>query len=385
MSSAKPGYMKNFFTPAEAFYEITRSRPYRLPENERRKVGLTPETWQLEIVGDDVPWQPILKKTCRKEDGTAVTFKVLEELFATKPVRCIKTLQCLLDHPDRGLCSNGYWEGVSLRDVLMRLGPLTKVRRIYYQGYFAEPKQRFVSSLALSEVLETPPGHLPIMLAFKLNGGPLPIERGGPVRLLAPEMYGFKSIKWLNKIVLTNDYRPNDTYATEFGDVPLAPDPFAPMKTVARLDVHNKLVFKRGESITISGVATVGASGLQRVDYWLRPDQGNHGKLDADDPAWQAAEWKPTTLAATPPANWTEGLAETRFPPGVLFLDSQRPMQWPLPFSWAPWSVRLENLAAGAYEFRVRAVDKNNFAQPEPRPNGQSGIADIQCQTLVVM
>jgi hypothetical protein len=46
--------------------------------------------------------------------------------------------------------------------------------------------------------------------------------------------------------------------------------------------------------------------------------------------------------------------------------------------------VRLENLAPGAYEFRVRAVDLNDFAQPEPRPNGQSGIADVPCQTFLV-
>jgi len=381
MGKAKPGYQQNFLTPAESFYEVTRGRPYMLSLERRREVGLVPETWRLEIVPDEPPWQPKLRKSFRAEDNTALTMHDLEEIFRVRPVRCIKTLQCLMDSPPSGLCSNGFWEGVSLRDVLARLGRLERVRRLFYSGYYENPKQRFASSLSLSEVLETPPGRIPVFLALRLNGMPLPIERGGPVRMLVPEGYGFKSIKWLNRIVLTDDYRANDSYATEFPN-----DPQSPMKTLARLDVHAAEEYHRGEPITMRGVAVVGPSGLKRVEYWLRTDQGTHGTLDPDDPAWATAGWKQASLLAEPPRNWAEGLPDGRFPEETLLLDSetQRPKQWPLPFSWVPWSVRLENLAPGAYEFRVRALDLNGFAQPEPRPNPQSGIADVPCQTIVV-
>jgi len=373
--------MQNFLTPAGSFYEVTRGKPYLLANEARVKAGLTPETWKLEIVPDDAPWKPALLKTCTIADGTAITMKDLEALYQARPIRCIKTLQCLLDEPSRGFCSNGFWEGVALRDVLARLGRLKSVRRLFYSGYYENPKHRFASSLALSEVLETTPGHLPVFLAFGLNGQPLPIERGGPVRMLVPESYGFKSIKWLNKIVLTNDYRANDSYATEAPN-----DPQTTMKTLARLDVHAPSKYGRGQAATMHGIATVGASGLKRVEYWLRPDQGTHGKLDPDDPAWQKAEWRPTELPGKPPVRWAEGLPDGRYPDNVFFLDklTGEPKLWPLPFSWAPWSVRLENLAAGAYEFRVRAIDLNDFAQPEPRPNPQSGIADVPCQTFLV-
>jgi DMSO/TMAO reductase YedYZ molybdopterin-dependent catalytic subunit len=386
MSKAKPGYQRNFLTPAESFYEVTRSRPYRLTQDRRRAAGLTPETWRLEIVGDEPPWQPILPKSLRKEDGTALTFHDFEDLFSSRPVRCIKTMQCLLDRPLSGLCSNGFWEGVALRDVLSRLGRLQKVRRIFYWGYHEKPKEKFVSSLAVSEVLEAPPGHVPIMLAFRLNGRPLPVERGGPVRMIVPESYGFKSIKWLNRIVLTNDYRANDSYSQEFGDVPYAPDPYSPMKTLARLDVHAPQQYPRGNSITLRGVAVVGASGLKRIEYWIRPDQGTHGELASDDPAWGKAQWRNASLAHQPPEHLGQGLPKQQFPEGVHFLDpaSGRPRMWPLPFSWVPWEVRLERLEPGAYEFRARAVDLNDFAQPEPRPNPQSGIADIPCMMFVV-
>jgi DMSO/TMAO reductase YedYZ molybdopterin-dependent catalytic subunit len=386
MGKAKPGYQRNFLTPAESFYEVTRSRPYLLSEDERHHAGLTPETWRLEIVGDGPPWQPVLKHTRRAADGTALRYKDLADLFVARPVRCVKTMQCLLDFPARGLCSNALWEGVALRDVLLGLGRLTKVRRLFYWGYHANPKEKFVSSLSLSEILETPPGHLPVFLAMRLNGRPIPIERGGPVRMLVPECYGFKSIKWLNQIVLTNDFRANDTYATEMGDVPHAPDPFAPMKTVARLDVHASQEYRRGGPVALRGVAIVGASGLKRVEYWLRPDQGTHGVLDPDDPAWSQAAWKQAEFPTRPPDRFAAGLPDDRFPEGVTFLSSEsgRPQVWPLPFSWVPWSLTLEGLAVGAYEFRVRAIDTNGFAQPEPRPNPQSGIADIPCMTFVV-
>jgi DMSO/TMAO reductase YedYZ molybdopterin-dependent catalytic subunit len=380
MGTAKPGYLQNFLTPAESFYEITRGKPYELPDEARREAGLTPQTWRLEMVPDDPPWQPTLLKACRKEDQTAITLKDLEEIFQRRPVRSIKTMQCLLDAPPSGLCSNGFWEGVALRDVLARLGKLANVRRLFYSGHYQEPKHRFVSSLSLSEALETPPGRIPVFLAFRLNGRPLPIERGGPVRMLVPEAYGFKSIKWLNRIVLTNDYRANDSYAEHNND------PQSPMKTLARLDVHAPQSYAQGEAITLRGVAVVGISGLKRVEYWLRKDPGTRGALSADDPAWAVAEWKEASLLPEAPANWGEGLPGGKFPKDAPFLDppGERPRAWPLPFSWVPWTVRLESLAPGPYEFRVRAVDLNGFAQPEPRPNNQSGIADIPCHTLAV-
>ena len=52
-------------------------------------------------------------------------------------------------------------------------------------------------------------------------------ERGGPVRIVVPEAYGFKSIKWLSHVVLTNLPHANDTYAEQGNDVD------SPLKTFA--------------------------------------------------------------------------------------------------------------------------------------------------------
>ena len=108
----------------------------------------------------------------------------------------------------------GLWEGVPLREVIARVGKIRNVRRVYYWGFHNnDPAQMFQSSLGLNRVLETPPWEPPPLLAYRLNGKEIPLERGGPVRMVVPWAHGFKSIKWLQHIVLTNDYKANDTYA----------------------------------------------------------------------------------------------------------------------------------------------------------------------------
>src|SRR5947208_16290275 len=135
------------------------------------------------------------------------------------------------------------------------------------------------------------------MVAYKHNGEPIPVNRGGPVRLILPWGYGFKNIKWLQRIRLTADTKPIDTYGGE---------PDAYLKTqVPRIDGPES--FKASAPATYRGVAVVGLPGLKRVEYWLRPGAGTDGKLAADDPAWQQATWQPCVIDP-PPDDWTSPL-----------------------------------------------------------------------------
>ena len=96
----------------------------------------------------------------------------------------------------RSPCGMGLWEGVPLREVLWLARSTGNVRRVFYYGYHNDDaKQRFQSSLPIGRVLEDPPGEQPVILAYKMNGDWLAPKRGGPVRLVAPDGYGFKSIK----------------------------------------------------------------------------------------------------------------------------------------------------------------------------------------------
>ena len=103
------------------------------------------------------------------------------------------------------------WEGVPLREVISLTRPKENVRRVYYQSHHGENLPPFQSSLPLSQVLEAPPGQMPVILTYKMNGELIPASHGGPVRMVVPGAYGSKSIKWLKRVVLTNDYKSNDS------------------------------------------------------------------------------------------------------------------------------------------------------------------------------
>src|SRR5437867_13286178 len=96
--------------------------------------------------------------------------------------------------------------------------------------------------------------------------------------------------------------------------------------------------FKAGVAIPLTGVAVVGWSGLKRVEYWLRPDTGTHGKLAADDPAWQTAQWRLCVLEPAP-ENWGGSLPNGLMPKEVWGFDraTGKPKEWPMRFSVAPW------------------------------------------------
>ncbi len=84
------------------------------------------------------------------------------------------------------------WEGVKVRDVLALAAPrpeATHVMAVCYGNY--------TTNLALDTVLEED-----VLLAFRHDGKDLEPEHGGPVRLVVPSRYGYKSAKWLRALDL---------------------------------------------------------------------------------------------------------------------------------------------------------------------------------------
>lgn len=274
-------------------------------------------------------------------------------------------MQCLNISEPLG---QGLWEGVPLRDILRLCGRFKNVRRIDYWGFHNnDPKQLFRSSLSYTEAMETAPGDLPAFVAYRLNGEPIPLKRGGPVRMVVPWSHGFKSIKWLRNISLTNDFRANDTYANQNND------PESHLKTAAYID-KAAARFPAGRPVTLTGRVILGLSGVERVEYWLyRADPGAKPVAE-EDSAYQDAKWLPCELER-PPKSWRGILPSGVSPKDVLGFDpkSGEPRSWPLRYGMASWYVQLNDLKVGHYEFRACAVDLNGFAQPEPRPMAKAG------------
>ncbi len=361
-----------YFTPSADFRDVSRGKPvpHSLPEEKKREVGMTRDTWQLEVLADpDHPTR--LGKPLTKKDGTALNFAALLKLGEHRAVRFPKVMTCLNLGCPLGM---GLWEGVPLRDVIWMTQPRENLRRVFYDGYHNDdPKQQFRSSLPIGRVLEDPYDLPPVILCYKVNGEWLDSERGGPVRIVVPEAYGFKSIKWLTHVFLTNLATANDTYAEQNNDVD------SPLKTfAASLNVPREV--KAGEPIAVSGYAQVGISGLSKVQVSI---QSNDMPEANDDPYYTKAPWIDAELLPAPQV-WS-GLPDGKIPVETLGFDaSGTPKSWPLRLTNAHWAAVLPGLPAGEYTFRCRSVDEKSHAQPMPRPFRKSGHATIESITIDV-
>ncbi len=381
---ARTGYPHPFLTPADKFEDVSRGnpKPYTLTGDALIQARLTPETWRLEITADatvnDIVKQPAtITKALTLADGSALDLPALLELGKKHEVKFLKAMQCLNIATPLG---QGLWEGVPLREVLRLCGRMSNVRRLNYSGFHNnDPKQIFQSTLSYTEAMETAPGELPPFLAYRLNGEPISLIRGGPVRMVIPWAHGFKSIKWLQQIVLTNDFRANDTYALANND------PESHLKSAAYLDGGTDKV-PAGKPVFVSGLAICGLSGLKRVEYWLRSSDDKPGEISEDDPAWQTAQWTACRLD-DPPADWSSVLPAGVSSKQVLGFDpvTGKPATWPLRYSMVSWSATLKGMTPGRYEVRARAVDLNGYAQPEPRPIQKTGKNPIQVRHFEVV
>ena len=130
-----------------------------------------PATWRLKIGG-------------LVEKPLSLTY---DELRALPHVQQVSTFHCVTGWT----VENVHWGGVRLHDVLGPARPRASGRAL-----------RFVSmEVPYVDYLTVPQASLrDVMLAYEMDGKPLAREHGAPVRLVIPEMYGYKNVKWLQAI-----------------------------------------------------------------------------------------------------------------------------------------------------------------------------------------
>lgn len=363
-----------YLTPQETFGDVSRGnpKPHSLPDDKKREVGLTPETWKLEVISD--PDHPAtIEQPLTKEAGTAIDWNGLMKLAEKHAVSFAKIMTCNNGARPLGM---GFWEGVPLREIVWMTRPKENLRRLFYHGYHNDdPAQMFRSSLPIGRVLEDPFDLPPVIVCYKLNGQLLNGHRGGPVRIVVPEAYGFKSVKWLNRIVLSNLFYANDTYGDGNNDVD------SPMKTFARSLLKPDAI-QPGRPIPLTGYAQVGLSGLAKVQTAIVPKDR---VWPADDPYFMQAEWTDGHILPAP-EKWGSALPADAFPPNLHGFDveTRRPRQWPMRFTMAHWATVLPGLPAGEYRLLCRSIDDKGHAQPMPRPFPKSGRNSIEEVPIVV-
>ncbi len=360
-----------YLTPLERAFILDKGKAgvAKLSPEQLREIGLIPETWSLEVIPDpasnSVVEQPLLRGA-----GNALNWQGLMNLGEKHAVRFLHVCNCTNGQDPFHM---SLWEGVPLRELIGMVRPKDNVRRVYYQSYHQENLAPFQSSLPLSRVLEEPPGELPVILAYKMNGRLIPASHGGPVRMVVPGAYGSKSTKWVQRVLLTNDYRSNDS------DAELNNDPENPMKTRARF-IHVPKEVAPGKPAPVTGMAQVGVSGLKRVQYCVHP---HRPAWPADDPYMAKADWMDASILP-PPVNWGGGLPGGKLPPTLQTDPAGKPLEWPLRYTIVHWAALLPGLAGGRYDVCCRTIDLNGLAQPLPRTLARTGYNALHVADLLI-
>ena len=112
-----------------------------------------------------------------------------DELRALPRAEQVSTFHCVTGWTVRDV----HWGGVRLTDVFARAKPLPQAQALE----FVSAEQPYVDYLTMPQARLRD-----VMLAYEMDGKPLPREHGAPLRLVIPEMYGYKNVKWLERINL---------------------------------------------------------------------------------------------------------------------------------------------------------------------------------------
>ncbi|MDV9193475.1 molybdopterin-dependent oxidoreductase, partial [Streptomyces sp. SR27] len=250
----------------------------------------------------------------------------LRELTARPAVERDITLACVSNEVGGPLVGNARWLGVPLAGLLREAG----VRPPSEGGPADQLVARSVDGMTIGTPVEAVMDGRDALLAFGMNGEPLPFTHGFPVRMVVPGLYGYVSAcKWIESIELTT-FDAYDAYW-----VPRGWSAQAPVKTQSRIDTPRAFARAAAGTVMVAGVAWAQHRGISKVE------------VRVDDGPWQVAR-----LAAEDSS------------------DTWR--QWVY-----PWAA-----THGRHTLTVRATDGTGTTQPEERtgtmPNGAQGWHSVE-------
>ncbi len=246
----------------------------------------------------------------------------LDQIRALPAVTESRTLCCISNEVGGDLISNATWTGVRLKDLLERAGVKNGAVDLALSA-----RDGYTDSITIDKALNGE-----VLAVYEMNGVTLPDKNGFPLRLLVPDIYGMKNVKWVTRLdVVNTDYRG---YWQEQGwnDV-------ATIKTMSRMDYPRSREVLPTGATKLGGVAFAGGRGVAKIE--VSPDGGT---------------------------TWSEGTI-------------RRPLG---PYTWVLWTAQLD-LAEGEHRLMVRATDGKGVVQTNrptpPLPDGSSGWHGVTVRT----
>jgi len=117
-----------------------------------------------------------------------------------------------------GAIGNAQWKGGALRDLLKAAGVKPEAKHVWFEGVDEiERKDKLIpfgGSIPLKTAMGPP--HQGALVAYGMNGQPLPVDHGFPLRTVVPGFIGARSVKWLGKIIVSDRPSTNHYLATAY-------------------------------------------------------------------------------------------------------------------------------------------------------------------------
>ena len=181
-----------------------------------------------------------------------------DELLALPLIETAVTLTCVSNEVGGGLIGNAVWVGYPIRELLKRARPLAGADMVL---------SRSIDGFTASTPLPVLQDDRDAILAVAMNGDPLPLEHGFPVRMVVPGLYGYVSAtKWVTELELTT-FEDQTAYWTDRGW-----SERGPIKTSSRIDVPAQNAAVDAVPVVVAGVAWAQHTGIDAVE--VRVDGG---------------------------------------------------------------------------------------------------------------
>jgi DMSO/TMAO reductase YedYZ molybdopterin-dependent catalytic subunit len=221
-----------------------------------------------------------------------------------------------------GGVGNAIWGGIWLKDLLEKAGLKKDAKHISFEGLdepLGSAKIKFIRSIPLEKAMAS------TLLAYEMNGEPLPLKHGYPLRALALGWTGANCVKWLHRITVLD--RPHEGHFMDkvYRVFQKGEDPKS--GSIVKDIVVKSIIFEplndetlQAGVVAIRGAAYAGEAGIKGVDVSV--DEGQ--------------TWSPTKLI---------GIQQT--------------------YAWRHWEFLWDVRQAGKYTIMARATDSRDRQQPE--------------------
>ncbi|WP_034270173.1 sulfite oxidase [Haloechinothrix halophila] len=327
---------------------------------EALRYDLTPPGLHYLLVHYDIPY--VDPASWRLSIGGAVERRIeldLDAVRARPRVTHTVTLECAGNGRARFLprpisqpwldeaIGTAEWTGTPLAPILAEAGIAPDAVDVVFTGHDHGTErgveQDYARALSVADATADD-----VLLAYEMNGAPLPPQHGAPVRLIAPGWYGMAHVKWLRDIEVVRKQFTGFQNATAYRLKQDADDP--------------------GEPVTrIRPKALVVPPGF--------PDfQTRRRIVEAGDVPLFGRTWSGTGTVTRVEVS-TDG--------GASWLEAELGPR-PGPYAWRSWRLTWQADARGDYELCVRATNDRGETQPVDQPWNRQGMANNMAQRVDV-